>query len=345
MGTQSTKKQTINISPGTLVYGKWHHHQYKIIRSLGFGAQGSVYLAQSQTGRVALKFGLNNASVTSEVNVLNKFSKVQGDPLGPSLYDVDDWETNKGIISFYAMEFIEGMPLMEAIKVRGKEWIPIFILQLLKELDRLHGEGWAFGDLKPENLMVTHAPLRVRWLDVGGTTQFGRSIKEYTEFYDRGYWGMGSRKAEPTYDLFAVAMIMIEAAEGHRFERGKAAKESLNRLLNYNPKLLKMKPILEQALEGRYASATQMRLDLLNQVNETKPSHIRINKDKRTKKNQTQGNPNQAKGKAAWASKSTPSTPAPNRQQRSKKKEWKGTLILATTLIVAYVMYITLFVM
>ena len=38
----------------------------------------------------------------------------------------------------------------------------------------------------------------------------GSSIKEFTEFYDRGYWGLGSRKAEPSYDLFAVAMIMIQ---------------------------------------------------------------------------------------------------------------------------------------
>ncbi|WEG12715.1 protein kinase family protein [Pullulanibacillus sp. KACC 23026] len=350
MEKQHTKRPTINISPGTVIHGKWHQNEYKIIRSLGFGAQGTVYLAQSAKGRVALKFGLNNATVTSEVNVLNKLTKVQGESLGPSLYDVDDWETNIGLLSFYAMEYLKGAPLMEAIQVRGREWVNIFILQLLKELHRLHSEGWVFGDLKPENLMVTDSPLRVRWLDVGGTTQFGRAIKEYTEFYDRGYWGLGSRKAEPSYDLFAVAMIMIEAAEGHRFERGKEAKESLFQVLNRNAKLSKLRGIIRKALEGQYSEANQMRQDLLNEINETKTSYIRINKDKRKKAPaHPQGSSlnNRRRGQTVHPVNQQPTQKKTQArgQQRTKKKEWKGTLILATTLIVAYVMYITLFVM
>ncbi len=343
MKTSHTKNPTINISPGTIVYGKWHLRQYKIIRSLGFGAQGTVYLAHSDQGKVALKFGLNNASVTSEVNVLNKLTKVQGEPLGPSLYDVDDWETTKGNLSFYAMEYLKGNSLMESISIRGYEWTPIFISQLLTELHRLHQEGWAFGDLKPENLMVTGPPLRVRWLDVGGTTQLGRAIKEYTEFYDRGYWGMGSRKAEPTYDLFAVAMIMIEAAEGTRFERGSQPKETLFKVINRNSKLVEIKPIITKALEGNYPSAVHMRKELLKGINETKPSNIRIKRDKRSQSAPVGPKLSKGRQKKPVSQNKGGSTATPQRQR--KKKEWKGTLILAATLIIAYVMYVTLFVM
>ncbi|WP_347836547.1 hypothetical protein [Gracilibacillus sp. JCM 18860] len=56
-----------------------------------------------------------------------------------------------------------------------------------------------------DNLIVSRNPVRLRWVDVGGTTLIGRSIKEYTEFYDRAYWQMGTRRAEPSYDLFALA--------------------------------------------------------------------------------------------------------------------------------------------
>lgn len=342
MATQHTKNSTINITPGTLVCGKWHYNQYKIIRSLGFGSQGTVYLAQSDKGRVALKFGLNNTSVTSEVNVLNKLTKVQGEPLGPSLYDVDDWETNKGVFSFYAMEYLQGATLLESVKIRGFEWVFIFALQLLNELHRLHQEGWVFGDLKPENLMVTGQPLRVRWLDVGGTTLLGRSIKEYTEFYDRGYWGLGTRKAEPSYDLFAVAMVILEAAEGGRFERGKDPKERLFRVLDRNARLNQTRHAIRRALEGRYQSALEMRKDLLFQINETKQTNIRIKRDRQIKKPTPAG--------VGATQKPTHQQPAPQTSKgtsksRSRKKEWKGTLILATTLLVAYIMYVTLFVM
>ena len=67
-------------------------------------------------------------------------------------------------------------------------------MQLLNDLDKLHQNGWVFGDLKPENLIVTGPPPKIRCIDVGGTTIKGRAIKEFTEFYDRGYWGLGQEK-------------------------------------------------------------------------------------------------------------------------------------------------------
>ena len=95
----------------------------------------------------------------------------------------------------------------------------MLVLQLLTSLADLHKHDWVFGDLKPDNLIVTTPAYKVRCVDVGGTTVIGRSIKEFTEFFDRGYWGLGSRKADPQYDLFAVAMIMVNAVYPTRFSK------------------------------------------------------------------------------------------------------------------------------
>ena len=65
--------------------------EYIIIKELGYGANGVVYLAQWHNQHVALKISDNGTSITSEVNVLKSFAKVQGSVLGPSLLDVDDW--------------------------------------------------------------------------------------------------------------------------------------------------------------------------------------------------------------------------------------------------------------
>ena len=312
MPTNLPRNRAFDIPPGTMVTGKWHGKQYQIIKPLGSGGQGAVFLAHSERGRVALKFSTDQANIASEVNVLNKFSKVRGDSLGPSLYDVDDWTTGRGTFAFYAMEYIRGTPLLECVRVRGFEWAPIFILQLLKDLDKLHREGWVFGDLKPENLIVTGPPLKVRWLDVGGTTPMGRAIKEYTEFFDRGYWGMGTRKAEPSYDLFAVAMIMINLADMRRFEKGDDPKKQLLTHVMRHRKLAPFYDEIKGALTGAYPSAAAMRADLLNKTNGTIGSDDRItNRKTRTK----------------------------------KKKEWKGTVILACAVLFAYFMYVAIFMM
>lgn len=272
------KSQVCNLAPATKILGKWHRLPYKIIRELGNGATGSVYLAESTNGLVALKIGLNSMAITSEVNVLKHFSKVQGQILGPSLIDVDDWVTNEGTFPFYVMEYLKGQDLLSFLQGKGNEWIGILIVQLLGDLDRLHQAGWVFGDLKPENLMVVGPPPRIRWLDVGGTTLLGRSIKEYTEFFDRGYWGLGTRKAEPTYDLFAVAMIIINICYPNRFEKNGEGLKQLKEKIQKQPILKQYGPVLVNALQGKYSNAQLMKKDVIECISKNKHQVVPVNK-------------------------------------------------------------------
>ncbi|HLO10644.1 MAG TPA: protein kinase family protein [Pseudoneobacillus sp.] len=262
-------KNLCKLDIGTVITGKWHHNQYTITKELGFGANGIVYLAKSKNQYVALKLSDNGMSITSEVNVLKSFAKVQGSTLGPSLLDVDDWVRRTGTISFYVMEYIHGLNFLEFIEQKGKSWMPILILQLLSDLDMLHNSGWVFGDLKPENLIVTGPPPKIRCIDVGGTTIQGRAIKEFTEFYDRGYWGLGSRKADPKYDLFAVGMIMLNTAYPKRFNKTTGGIAQLTKMINEKPELSKYKNFILYALQGQYNSAKDMRSHLLDIVGGT----------------------------------------------------------------------------
>ncbi len=265
----SSLKNLCKVQPGTIIEGKWHKNRYTILKELGFGANGIVYLAQFQQQKVALKMSDNGMSITSEVNVLKSFAKVQGSSLGPSLIDVDDWATRNQPVSFYVMEYIEGPDLLTFIQQKGTGWTEVLILQLLSDLHTLHEKGWVFGDLKPENLIVMGPPPRIRCIDVGGTTIQGRAIKEFTEFYDRGYWGMGTRKAEPTYDLFAVAMIMINTEYPKRFNKSTGGITQLQGMIRQAKALQKYEVVLLNALNGKYQSAKEMRADMIRNMSES----------------------------------------------------------------------------
>lgn len=256
-------KSLCKVVPGTVIKGKWHKNEYTVIKELGYGANGIVYLARSATQQIALKMSDNAISVTSEVNVLKAFAKVQGSALGPSLLDVDDWERNGTKVSFYVMEFIKGPDLLHFIHEKGRDWLGVLFLQLLADLAVLHKNGWVFGDLKPENLIVAGPPARIRCIDVGGTTLKGRAIKEFTEFFDRGYWGLGSRKADERYDLFAVAMIMVNIAYPKRFTKTSGGIDQLVPMIKQKPELRKYEMVIRNALMGHYQSAGEMRADLL----------------------------------------------------------------------------------
>lgn len=330
MMMNTSKKPAFNITPGTIITGKWQHHSYTILKTLGFGATGTVYLAQGKRGLVALKISEDHMAITSEVNVLRHFSKVQG-CLGPSLLDVDDWDVrNIGkTLPFYVMEYLKGEDFLSYLKKHGNEWLIVLVLQLLADLEKLHKEGWIFGDLKPDNLIVVGPPPRVRWLDVGGTTKMGRSIKEFTEFYDRGYWNLGTRKAEPSYDLFAVAMVMINACYPQRFSKKDESRHlpQLIKAIQSAPLLKRYEKVIVKALQSRYHSAQDMRNELMEVANG------RIDKRK------------PIRNEVAPSSITQTKAPSFRQKQRDikRKEKYRGifeTMIIAILLIVAYFLYI-----
>ncbi|MFC7061778.1 serine/threonine protein kinase [Halobacillus seohaensis] len=269
------KKPVFNLTSGTVVRGKWNHHAYHIIQKLGEGACGVVYLCQKNGEKYALKVGTESSRLMLEVNMLKKFSKVQGVKLGPSFVDVDDWLPTEGSnYPFYVMEYINGQSFSEFLKGKKKEWVGIGAMQVLSDLEHLHNAGYVFGDLKTDNLLV--ADSKVQWIDVGGVTGIGRAIKEYTEFYDRGYWGYGSRRAEPSYDLFAVTMIMLETVYPQRFTAKKDPKMTLQDKLKQADLPSDYKRVISACWQGRYHSATEMKEALghilMKRVQPTKPS-------------------------------------------------------------------------
>ncbi|MCF6139606.1 serine/threonine protein kinase [Pseudalkalibacillus berkeleyi] len=319
----TSKNPEVNLSPGDLIIGKWNQNHYTILRELGSGATGTVYLAKSKQSKVAVKVSHDTLSITSEVNVLKHLSKVQGKTLGPSFVEMDDWRTPKGTFPFYVMEYVQGESLFVFMRQRKEEWFGILILQLLRDLADLHKSGWVFGDLKPDNLLITGPPPKIRWLDVGGTTMMGRAIKEYTEFFDRGYWGMGSRKAEPTYDLFAVAMIIMNFAYPKRFDKKEGGWQQLQKLIDHNRSLKKYRKILYKALHGQYATADAMKDDLLEYYSRKSSS--------------------QAIPKKSPTPKPTPKGSTKGRYQRKKskrKRQITETMLIFLFLLAFYIVYL-----
>ena len=257
------KKPSPHVNPGGQIKGKWNGNIYKVTGKLGAGAIGTVYLCESSGKHIALKISDKSSSITMEVNVLRTINKAQDHKLGPYLLDVDDWVAPNGEqFSFYVMEYIDGESLSSFIKQQGSVWIGVFMLQLLDDLEKLHQLGWVFGDLKKDNLLISRNPTRVRWVDVGGTTRIGRAIKEYTEFYDRGYWGLGSRRAEPSYDLFSFVMVFLSVYYPRQFLKQDHSRQLIFRKIDAVKPLHPYRHSLKKAISGQYRSSNEMKQDI-----------------------------------------------------------------------------------
>lgn len=191
---------------GEQIVGKWYGERITLQRLIGSGMHGTVYLAIWRGQDVAVKIGTGVAIISSEINRLSQLNRLADKFPGPKLYGCDDMEKKGTIFPFYIMSHQRGKPLNDC-GAKG-QWLWI-VLQLLDHLHYLHEKGYAFGDWKPEHIVVDPVDNGIRFVDVGGLTSFGQDVRQWTELYDRGSWQAGLRVAEPAYDLFAVTLIIM----------------------------------------------------------------------------------------------------------------------------------------
>ncbi|PYE43747.1 protein kinase [Paenibacillus barcinonensis] len=225
--------------PGTVITGKWNRSRYTIRKLLGRGANGVVFLVQrGENGKhYALKMGFDPVDLQSEINVLKSFQlqrnheALRQSGIPSYLKDVDDYAVRGREIPFYVMRYVQGEALHHFIRRQGADWTLLVGLRLLQKLGQLHQAGWVFGDLKPQNVLVSDYG-HVELIDYGGVTSIGRSVKQFTEWYDRGYWNAGSRTADASYDVFAFALLLIHIMEADALKA--LAADGLPQLRNVN---------------------------------------------------------------------------------------------------------------
>ncbi len=289
--------------------GKWNKKTYSVLRELGRGANGVVYLVSRNGSREAVKVGIDPIDLLMEVNMLKSAQKHKENVVGPLLCDVDDLEAGGRTYTFYSMEYLEGARLDQHIESAGSDWIPIVLIQLLSRLEALHAQGWVFGDLKPENIMVTKKEKKLRLIDFGGVTRIGNAVRQFTDDYDRASWQAGDRRADVRYDLFAVAMIMLRLQLGkEEWKRIKQVSRHVNSLcdiIKASERLFKYRVFLIRALTGQYPSASMMKAELMALL----------------RQRQSEKQP-------------------PGKQGKNSAGKWLGGAFVASLLLLAYSLYI-----
>ncbi len=152
---QSSDAGLINLAPGAIIGGS-----YEIIRMIGKGGMGEVYLAKHKglNKQCALKLippdqvtelgWLRFKREARAVAKLNHLNVVQ----------VSDFGIHAGCLPYCAMEYVDGKNLAELLKEQGPMPLPEAI-ELFKQIcdgvDFAHRNGIIHRDLKPGNIMVT----------------------------------------------------------------------------------------------------------------------------------------------------------------------------------------------
>jgi serine/threonine protein kinase len=158
---------------------------YKVIRELGKGGMGIVYLAMRDDGafrkNVALKL-LRGDAVTAEfVERFRNERQVLANFDHPNIARIlDGGDTTDGM-PFYVMEYVEGRPLdryCDEEKLSLNDRLRLYI-KLCDAVHYLHQNQVIHRDLKPGNVMVANDGT-VKLLDFGIAKQLGPASMELT---------------------------------------------------------------------------------------------------------------------------------------------------------------------
>lgn len=202
------KSGTVALAKGQHIRGKWTKQHWVIRACLGTGANGTVYAVQRVDGEIgAMKVCKEAGGVAFEWGLLEKMSHTCS--AFPAPQCIDD-SVDQPALYFYVMEQIQGQPLADVWARLDSVERKRVLLGILYGLRQLHLANHAFCDVKPQNILVhITGEQAVRFVDVGGVTPFGRSVRQFTPGSDLAYWGLGERRANAQYDLVAVALMLI----------------------------------------------------------------------------------------------------------------------------------------
>jgi serine/threonine-protein kinase len=262
---------------------------YKMIRQIGVGGMGEVYLAEDEKldRRVAIKilsehFGKNDAHLQRFIREAKAASSLNH-PNILVIHEIGIGEDANFIVS----EFVEGRTLRDLV---GTSELTVGLvldiaIQVAGALAAAHGAGIVHRDIKPENIVVRPDGY-VKVLDFG----LAKLLKPGNLFTEEGsdtlirnhtaqgvimgtvnYMSPEQAKAETVderTDIFSLGVVVYELLSGTAPFRGKSLSETFANLINREPKPLaltshELQRIVSKMLQKEKGERYQTSKDLL----------------------------------------------------------------------------------
>jgi predicted Ser/Thr protein kinase len=223
--------------------------RYRIVREIGRGAMGVVYLATDPViGRsVALKTlayppDLDESGRAERFERFAREAKAAGNLSHPGLVTVYDAGRDEAEgLCYLAMEYVAGRTLKEALAETGglpADRVLDVVLQLSQALEHAHDRGVVHRDLKPANILlgedgsVKIADFGVARMERSDLTRDGASVGS------PAYMSPEQVRGQPVdrrSDLFSLGVVLYEMLTGRRPFAGPDANSISYQIVHERP--------------------------------------------------------------------------------------------------------------
>lgn len=270
-------------------FGNRKFGRYQILRPLGEGAMGSVYLALDTTldRQVALKVPKTEGTANAEFMArFTREAKAAAGLKHANICRVYDAGEHEGT-AYITMDFIDGVPLSRFIgteKLQSVDSILQMILTIADAVGHAHSKGVIHRDLKPGNILVD-ADLKPHVTDfglarrAGGPADESRITQEGLLIGTPAYMAPEQVKGEqskvgPQSDIYSLGVILFELLT-HRLPFEGKVPEMLAKVLRDAPPVPSQirkdlseevddlcSKMLQKSPEHRFASISELTMKL-----------------------------------------------------------------------------------
>jgi serine/threonine protein kinase len=204
--------------------------KYRIIRGIGQGGMGAVYLAEHELLGRAVAIKVLNVQPGERSQAVMRFEreiKALASVKSPYVAQAIDADTLEDGSPYLVMEYLEGRDLRAEVKRRGRIPFPeaiAYIVQACEGVSAAHSISIIHRDLKPHNLFVTHLSgnRQIKILDFG--------IAKFLDSSDPGLTATDLAVGTPLYmspeqlcepeavskrsDVWALGVVLYELIAG-----------------------------------------------------------------------------------------------------------------------------------
>ncbi|HKV50172.1 MAG TPA: protein kinase [Gemmatimonadaceae bacterium] len=288
---------TLRAPAGSNLVGSVLADRYHIVRRIGEGGMGQVYLAEHVKMRRRSAVKVLHQGMVNDPDAIARFNREASNasqiqhPNVAAIYDFG--ETEDGLI-YLAMEFIDGEPLRKVIERQGAltaVQAADITRQVADALDAAHEMGIVHRDLKPDNIMIARGRSGE---DVAKVVDFG--IAKATTGDDQKVTRTGLAIGTPEYmspeqlsgdtldsrtDIYSLGLVAFNMLTGQLPFPAVSSREAMIARLTERPRTLaeikddvawpaELQTVMDRALasrpQDRYAHAGEFGRGLVKAV-------------------------------------------------------------------------------
>ncbi len=205
--------------------------RYVLIKRLGEGGMGQVYLAEDTRLKRKVAFKVMKPELVYRRRERERFlreARIAAKLNHPNIVSIYDIGEDREDMVYLVFEYVDGKPLNEILDDRGKLGLDIakkWAVDILRALDYAHSEGVIHRDLKPANVMIEKKRMCAKLLDFGVARVAADTLFSLTgavvgtPAYMAPEQHLGE-EADARTDIFSFGVMFYEMLSGEILFRG-----------------------------------------------------------------------------------------------------------------------------